>query len=424
MAGTGYRNWAGNITFSAVDCQRPSSVGQVQSLVAAAPRVRALGTAHSFNDIADSPGLLLAVTSLPAEIEVDSAAATVRVAAGVRYGELSRRLDEKGFALPNLGSLPHISVAGACATGTHGSGVGNGSLSTAVSRLEIVTADGDIVTVGRGAEEARLDGATVHLGALGVVVSLTLELVPAFRMRQHVFEDLPLEVLDDHLDDLLSAAYSVSLFTDWREPKLTQVWLKERTDGPDPAVPGAPWFSARPADGPRHPIRSMPADNCTQQLGVPGGWFERLPHFRADSPPSSSGDELQTEYLLPREHATAALSALAGVRERLHPVVQVCEVRSVAGDGLWMSPAYRRDTVAIHFTWVPDVPAVLPAVALVEDRLAPFGPRPHWGKIFTMRPEVVRERYERMPDFADLVRQYDPRGKFSNSYTDRYLAPA
>jgi xylitol oxidase len=419
MATGPLRNWAGNVTFSAADRQSPSSVEEVQALVTRAGRVRALGTAHSFNEIADSAGLLLGTSGLPAEIEVDSAAATVRVAAGVRYGELARRVDEKGFALHNLGSLPHISVAGACATATHGSGVGNGCLSTSVSGLEIVTADGDVVAIGRG---DRLEGAAVHLGALGVVVSLTLDLVPAFRLRQRVFEDLPLEALDDHLADLLSAAYSVSLFTDWREPRLTQIWLKERADGPDPAVPQEPWFSATPANGPRHPIATMPADNCTEQLGVPGGWFERLPHFRADSPPSSSGDELQSEYLLPREHAVAALRALDGVRDRLSPVVQVCEVRAVAADELWMSPCYQRDTVAVHFTWVPDVPAVLPVVALVQDCLAPFEPKPHWGKICTIPPEVLRGRYPRLPDFAELVRSYDPRGKFRNAFLEPYLA--
>jgi alditol oxidase len=414
------RNWAGNVTFSAADCQRPSSVGQVQALVARAERVRALGTAHSFTEIADTPGLLLATTGLPAEIEVDSAAATVRVAAGVRYGELARRVDEHGFALPNLGSLPHLSVAGACATGTHGSGA-RGCLSTSVSGLEIVTAAGDLVRIGRDAPEDRLDGAAVHLGALGVVVSLTLDLVPAFRLRQRVFEDLPLDGLDDHLDELLSAAYSVSLFTDWRAPRLTQVWLKEQVAGADPAVLGEPWFTATPADRPRHPMATMPADNCTEQLGVPGRWFERLPHFRADSPPSGSGDELQSEYLLPREHAAAALRAVDGVRNRVSRVVQTCEIRVVAADELWMSPCHRRDTVAVHFTWVRDLPAVLPVVALVEDRLAPFEPRPHWGKISTIRPEVVRDRYPRLPDFRELVRAYDPRGKFGNAYLERYL---
>ncbi|MBG0813262.1 D-arabinono-1,4-lactone oxidase [Planomonospora sp. ID82291] len=456
-------NWAGNIAFRAGRVHRPSSVPELRALVARSPRIRALGTGHSFNDIADSPGDLVSLAGLPPEMETDAGTGTVRISASVRYAELGRRLHHAGYALPNLASLPHISVAGSCATATHGSGDANGNLATAVSALELVTADGDLVTLSRDADGDRFRGAVVGLGALGVVVSMTLDVVPAFGVRQYVYEGLPFEALDDHFDAIVSGAYSVSLFTRWSGPLVDQVWVKHRIDpegadgpagagaadgagggrpavgrtgmdgGPEPepdphgARPAdlyggrpADLYGARPADGPRHPVPGVSAVHCTEQLGVPGPWFERLPHFRPDFTPSS-GEELQSEYLLPRRHAVAALHALDRVRDRIAPVLQVSEVRTVAADELWMSPSYRRDTVAVHFTWVKDTPAVLPVIGLLEEVLEPFEARPHWGKLFATPPAVLRSRYERLPDFLDLVRGYDPAGKFAGGFLERHL---
>jgi xylitol oxidase len=410
---TGRRtNWAGNVRFGAAELHSPTSVPVLQALVARGTRVRALGTAHSFTDVADTSGSLVSTLSLPQEIDVDTEASSVRVAAGVSYADLVRHVDAKGFALRNLASLPHLSVGGACATGTHGSGVRNGSLATAVAGMEIVTADGDLITVG-----GDQPGAVVHLGTLGIVTSLTLELVPAFAMRQYVLDGLPLDAIDDHLDAILSAAYSVSLFTDWGPSRQAQVWLKQRADEPEPPLD----LPATPADGPRHPVGGMPYDNCTAQLGIEGRWYDRLPHFRADSPPSSAGAELQSEYLVARTGAVEALHALGTIREQVHAVLQTCEIRAVAADGLWLSPFYRRDSVGLHFTWIADEAAVRPVVGLVERQLAPFAPRPHWAKVFTIAPETVRQQYERLPDFRELVRRYDPAGKFRNVYTDRHL---
>jgi xylitol oxidase len=414
------RNWAGNVVFGAGEVVCPRSVDQVRALVASRERVRAVGTAHSFNDLPDSPGVQVSLAELPQVIDVNTTAGTARVAAGLRYAEVARRVDALGFALPNLGSLPHISVGGACATGTHGSGVTNGCLSTAVSELEIVTADGDLVTIERRRDRDRFQGSVVGLGALGVVVGLTLDLVASFDVRTRVYETLDLAVLDDHFAELVSTAYSVCLFTDWRSPRLAQVWVMQRTTDPEPAALDAPWFTATPADGPRHPVTGMSAVSCTQQQGVPGRWYERLPHFRPEHTPSS-GEELQSEYLLPAAEAIRALHALDAVRDRIHPVLQVCEIRTVAADELWLSPAYRQDSVSIHFTWVADPRAVLPVVSLVEETLAPSGARPHWAKVFTTPPAVLRSLYPRFADFRRLVQQQDPAGKFANAYTDRHL---
>ncbi|MEV1065078.1 FAD-binding protein [Streptomyces sp. NPDC050263] len=403
-------NWAGNITFTAKELHRPHSLDALRSLVAGSGRVRVLGSGHSFNEIAEpgGDGVLVSLGALSddAGVEVDTAARTVRVGGGIRYAELARRVHAHGLALPNMASLPHISVAGSVATGTHGSGVGNGSLASAVREVEIVTADGSTVVVGR--DDRRFDGAVTSLGALGVVTALVLDLEPGYGVEQHVFTELPLDGLD--FDTVAGAAYSVSLFTDWGAPGFRQVWLKRRTDEP---LADFPW--AAPAVEALHPVPGMPAVNCTEQFGVPGPWHERLPHFRAEFTPSS-GSELQSEYLLPRRHATEALYAIDGIRQTVSRVLQICEVRTVAADEQWMSPSYGRDTVALHFTWIADTIAVLPAVRAVEAALEPFEPRPHWGKVFETPAGVVRARYPRIDDFTALARVLDPAGKFTNAF--------
>ncbi|MEY9485338.1 xylitol oxidase [Streptomyces calvus] len=410
-------NWAGNITYTAKELHRPHSVNALLNLVAGSSRVRVLGSGHSFNEIAEpgEDGVLLSLDALPAEIDVDTTARTVRVGGGVRYAELAREVHRHGLALPNMASLPHISVAGSVATGTHGSGVGNGPLASSVRAVEMVVADGSRGWFTQGV--TNLFGAVVtSLGALGVVTALTLDLEPAFEVEQHVFTEMPLEGLDQAtFEKVMSAAYSVSLFTDWRAPGFRQVWLKRRTDQP---LPDFPW--AAPAAEKMHPVPGMPAVNCTEQFGVPGPWHERLPHFRAEFTPSS-GAELQSEYLMPRESAVAMLHALDGIRETVAPVLQTCEVRTVAADDQWLSPSYGRDTVAVHFTWVEDTQAVLPVVRRVEEALAPFDPRPHWGKVFTAPAAELRARYPRMHDFRSVARDLDPRGKFTNTFVREVL---
>jgi xylitol oxidase len=310
-----------------------------------------------------------------------------------------------------MASLPHISVAGSVATGTHGSGVANGSLASAVREVELVTADGATVTIARG--DARFDGAVTSLGALGVVTALTLDLEPDFEVGQYVFTELPLAGLD--FEAVAASAYSVSLFTDWREPGFRHVWLKRRTDQP---LPDFPW--AAPATMAMHPVPGMPAQNCTEQFGVPGPWHERLPHFRAEFTPSS-GAELQSEYLLPRPYALDALHALDAIRETVAPVLQICEVRTIAADAQWLSPAHGRDSVALHFTWVEDTETVLPVVRRVEEALEPFAPRPHWGKVFTVPSAALRDLYPRLGDFRALAGSLDPQGKFTNAFVREIL---
>ncbi len=402
------RNWAGNITFGARRLHRPAALPQLRELIAAGGPLRVLGSGHSFNRMADTTGDLVSLALLPRVMEVAEDRRTVRVDGGIRYGELADRLAAQGLAVHNMASLPHISVAGAVTTATHGSGVRHGNLATSVAGIELIRGDGTPATLRRGDEG--FDGAVVGLGALGVVTALTLDVVPAFEVRQYVFDDLPRASLEQHLPEILSAGYSVSLFTNWASGDINHAWFK-RTD----ELPEGPMFGARPADGPRHPVPGLAADNSTEQFGVPGPWHARLPHFRMEFSPST-GAELQSEWMVPFDRALEAIDAVARVRERIVPVLQVNEIRTVAADDLWLSMNYRRDSLGLHFTWIADTAAVLPAVAALEEQLAPLEARPHWGKVFTTDAATVRSRYPRFADFRALADEYDPKGVFRNAW--------
>ena len=408
-------NWAGNYEYRAERVHRPATLEQVQEIVAAARQVRVLGSRHSFNAIADSTELI-SLDGLPPDIAVDHAAGTVGCAPGVRYGELARALAGEGLALHNLASLPHISVAGAVATATHGSGDANGNLATAVAGLELVTSDGELLTVERGAED--FDGVVVGLGALGAVTRLTLDVEPAYEVRQRVFEGLEWDALCADFDAIMASGYSVSVFTRWGEA-VDQVWVKSRVSD-EPEAERAELFGARAATLDRHPILGIDPVNCTAQLGVPGPWSDRLAHFRMGFTPSN-GDELQSEFFVSREQAVAAIATVRQLADTIRPLLQVCEIRTIASDDLWMSPQYGRDSVGLHFTWRPDQAAVLRVLALLEAALAPFGARPHWGKVFVAEATTIAPLYPRHADFARLVDRLDPRQAFRNAWLERHV---
>jgi xylitol oxidase len=405
-------NWAGNYSYRALRLDRPSTLEELQEIVASASRVRLLGSRHSFTDIGDSDQLLT-LERLPAEVVVDHAARTVSFTASMRYGELAETLRGEGMALANLASLPHISVAGAVATATHGSGDGNGNLATAVAALEMVTSDGEVIRARRG--DADFGGLVVGLGALGAVTRLTLDVEPEYQVRQRVFEGLRWEALFEHFDEITSSGYSVSVFTRWWET-VDQVWIKSRvSDAPE--VTRETLFGAVAATVDRHVITGRDPVNCTPQLGVPGSWSERLPHFRMGFTPSS-GAEIQSEYLVPRPHAVAAIEAVRALAATIRPLVQVSEIRTIAADQLWMSPAYGQDMIAIHFTWVPEQERVERALVELEAALAPFQARPHWGKLFLAEAGTIAPLYERWRDFTALVERTDPRGAFRNEWLE------
>lgn len=409
------RNWAGNYTYRAEKLHRPSTIEQVQEIIANAPGVRVLGSRHSFNDIADSSELVT-LEDMPTDVVVDHEAGTVSFNAALKYGELVETLGAEGVALHNLASLPHISVAGAVATATHGSGDTNGNLATAVAGLELVTSGGEIVEASKG--EPDFDGLVVGLGALGAVTRITLDVEPAYEVRQRVFEGLSWEALFEHFDGITSRGYSVSVFTRWGGTT-DQVWVKSRvTDGTEQVE--SDLFGAVAAAVDRHPILGLDAASCTPQLGRPGPWSDRLPHFRMGFTPSS-GEELQSEYLLPRRHAVEAIEAVRTLADKIRPILQVSEIRTVAADRLWMSTSYGQDTACIHFTWKHERDAVEDVLVQLETVLAPFGARPHWGKLFDADATAIAPLYERMPDFVRLVERLDPRGAFRNSWLEARL---
>jgi alditol oxidase len=410
-------NWAGNYAYRAQKLHRPTTVEQLQEIVAHSSSVRVLGSRHSFNDIADADELisleaLATEKTLPGDEVVDPDAQTVSFGGGVKYGELVERLNDNGVAIHNLASLPHISVAGAVATATHGSGVLNGNLATVVAALELVTSSGEVITVSRG--DLDFDGIVVGLGALGVVIQMTLDVQPEFEMRQRVFEGLSWEALYEHFDEISSCGYSVSVFTRWGKA-CEQVWVKTRTDEPEQMIDEV--FGALPAPEDRHPVPGLDPIACTPQLGRPGPWFDRLPHFRMGFTPSA-GEELQSEYLVPRRHAIEAIDALRPLAHMIQPILQVCEIRTVAADRLWMSMNYGKASVGIHFTWQPLPDRVDEVLPQLEAALTPFQARPHWGKLFHADAATIAPLYEKHSDFVQLVERLDPRGAFRNPWLD------
>ena len=412
-------NWAGNYHYSTEKVLEPNSMAEVRDAVRSVSGVRALGTRHAFNGIADSTVAQISTLGLK-DFALDAAKKEVTVGAGIRYGELAQQLDAKGFALHNMASLPHISVGGAVATATHGSGMKNGNLSTAVKAIEFVAADGSVHTLSREKDGDRFAGAVVGLGALGVVTHLTLAVEPRYEMTQAVYQGLPFSELEHHFAEIMGAGYSVSLFTDWQGGTASEVWIKRRVDQGGAAAPPAEFFGAKLAKEKLHPILGHPAEACTDQLNTVGPWYERLPHFKLNFTPSS-GQEIQTEFFVPFERGYEAVRAVETLRDRITPHLFITELRAIAADDLWLSMAYQRPSLAIHFTWKPETDAVMAVMPAIEAKLAPFGARPHWAKVFAMDTAKLASLYPRMKEFRALTSEFDPKGKFRNRFLTDHI---
>lgn len=418
------RNWSGTLTFSA-PVRSPRSLPELQALVAGSPRVHALGGRHSFTPVADTTGTLVSLAEMsaatdPAAVEIDSARRLVRVPAGVRYGSLARQLQRSGFALHNMGSLPHISVVGAVSTGTHGSGEGNGNQATAVRAIELVTASGDLRTLDRETLGERFDGAVIALGCLGVITAVTLEIQPTYSVRQDVYTDLEFDAFAANADAIFGAGYSVSLFTDLSSRSFQQVWVKRRLEPAVEVDVPENFFGARRAHSDVHPIPGMSPEPTTAQCGVPGPWSERLAHFTPEFQPGF-GEELQSEHFVARPDVVAAMEVFFGLAGAIGPLTRVAELRTTAADRFWLSPQFGQDTAGLSFTWSTDEPAVRAALVEIERGLAPLTPRPHWGKLFATTPAQLGASYPRLADFRALAADLDPTGKFRNAFTDTYV---
>ena len=406
------RNWAGSYTYTA-PVVRPRSLDELQDLVATHERVRALGTRHSFTDIADTDGVLVSLEDLPAALRIDEPQHSVSVSGATTFQALSQELHRQGWALATMASLPHISVAGAIATGTHGSGMRVKGLASMVRALEMVQSDGELRRVERGSPD--FDGSVVSLGALGVVTRVTLDLVPTFDMWQDVWLEMPWDRVAADFDTLLSSGYSVSIFTDWTGTTVSQLWVKGKAGVQPPDL-----HPARRAEATVHMIAGMSTSAVTDQLGVLGPWHERLPHFRPSFTPSS-GAELQSEYLVPITRASEAIEGLRARAEQFAPLLQVSEIRTVAADELWLSGAFATDVVALHFTWHPNWEGVYTVLPELERLLLPLGARPHWGKCFAATQSELAAAYPMLDRFRLLRDRSDPTGKFRNAFLDRVL---
>jgi alditol oxidase len=412
-------NWAGNYTFQAVHLDDPTNAQEAQQLVKKLSNVKALGARHSFNNIADSSGDQISLKHLD-QMTLNKQARTVTVGAGITYGKLAPWLDAQGFAVHNLASLPHVTVVGACSTATHGSGIHNGNLSTAVTAIDYINGSGDTVSISRAGNADHFSGAVVALGALGVITGITLDVIPTFQIAQIVYENLSFDQLEHNLDAIFGSGYSVSIFTDWQHHRATQVWLKQTvSNNTAPTMPPL-FYGATLQKTKLHPLAGHSAESCTDQQGIPGPWYDRLPHFRMNFTPSS-GAELQTEYFVPRDRAYQAILAVEQLRDHITPHLFITELRTIAADNLWMSMAYQRDSMAIHFTWKPEWNDVQKILPLIEAKLKPFDARPHWAKVFTTPHSQLQHLYPKFADFQALVKQYDPDGKFRNDYLNKNL---
>ena len=407
------KNWSGTVTFQDSKTLAPNSVDELAKIVATEAKIRARGSAHCFNAMADTDAVSVTFENMPQEIVIDKDRAIVTVLAGMKYGELAVALHDRGWALHNMASLPHISVAGAIATATHGSGVGNGNLATAVRGLEIVLPDGNIKTV--TSQDPDFAGFVVGLGLVGIVSKVDLVIEPTFNIEQTVYRGMSRETYAANLDEIMSLAYSVSYFTTWAAAGGGEVWAKFRSGSKAPAG----LFEAYPATSNRHPLPGLNPEPCTEQMAVSGPWHLRLPHFKMEFTPSA-GDEIQSEFFVDRKDAPAAIAALEKIAPQINEILWVTEIRAIAADELWMSPHYQRDSIGIHFTW-KKVDAVYEFVKIVEAVLAPFKYRPHLGKVFSASPEYLKSVMPKIDDFMKLVQQIDPANKFGNAFTDNLL---
>jgi xylitol oxidase len=410
-------NWAATHRYRASELHRPSSVAEAQGIVASSPHIRALGSRHSFNDLADTDGVLLSLAALAPEPVLDPSTSTVTVGGGISYGALAVFLESHGWALHNMGSLPHISVAGATATGTHGSGEDNANLSSAVTAIELIDGRGDLLRIAEGHPD--FPGAVIALGALGIVTRATLRIQPSYAVRQDVFVDLPWTTALQRFDEVMGGAYSVSLFTDWRPDAIHQVWVKSLSSA-SRLDPDVGYFDARSAGSKVMSPADEGHDNTTVQGGIPGPWHERLPHFRHDATPSN-GDEIQTEYFVDRARAVDAIRAVHELRELVAPHLLVSELRTVAADDQWLSPTRGEPSLAIHFTWKNHPDQVRQLLPELEAALAPFDARPHWGKWFATDAADIVPMYPQLPAFRELAERMDPTRKFGNAYLERVL---
>jgi xylitol oxidase len=413
------QNWAGNLNYSTRKVFYPESSEQISEIIRNNDRIKCLGSRHSFSKIADSNGVLVSTDKLNRVLAFDENKKTVTVEPGIKYGELAVYLQQKGFALPNLASLPHISVAGACATATHGSGVTNGILATSVESMQLMDGKGELHDISR--EQAELfNGSVVHLGALGIVTRITLNVIPDYQVSQVVYRNLPFDKIPERMQEIMSAGYSVSLFTNWSAPAINEVWVKKIADAALQGATEAEFFGAKASEVDLHPVETQSAETVTTQRGIPGPWYERLPHFKMGFKPST-GKELQSEFFIDKSQAAAAMETMQGLGATISPHLFISEIRTIRADDFWMSPAYKKDCVAIHTTWHQTEQVEKEFIPMVQNALSKYEPAPHWAKLAVADKAAIEKSYPKLAEFRQLCNRFDPEKKFRNEYLEGFI---
>lgn len=402
-------NWGGNLQFRQEALAQPETLAELATLIRD-NQVRPAGTLHSFSPIATGEGIMLSAAGLKVAPAIDPASKTARVGAASRYGDIALALEAQGLALRNMGSLPHISLAGASATGTHGSGDGNQILSASLISFSFLNHKGELITLRRG--DDLFEPCRLGLGAHGLWVEAELSVVESYQMRQDIYRDIPWAYFLEDPARLSAAGYSVSLFGKWGSDTIDQAWVKSRvSDG----TPPAEIAGIRAATESLKELAPGVGDNLTEQAGRPGPWLHRLPHFRLDATPSA-GDEIQTEYFFTRDQIVGAIEVVHSLAHEVNPVLIITEIRSIAQDDAWLSPMRRGDSIALHFTFKNDVPAVTRVVEKLEAALAPFNPIPHWGKVNGFTGEQLAAVHPKLAEARTVFDELDPEGKFSSPY--------
>ncbi len=414
------QNWATNIQFQAQRFEMPTTIEQLQEIIHFSSKVRVVGAGHSFNDIADTSGTLLSLFGLNKQVDIDRDNQSATIQGGMTYIDIAPLLDKAGFALANLSSTPHTTVIGACMTGTHGSGDHNKILADQVSALEIVNAEGELLQLSRERHGEQFNGMVVALGGLGVVTKVTLDLVPSYQMQHEIYRNLPQANMESRFDEIMGDAYSVSLGTRWQDNLVNLVLKRRKLENGEP-IPVEPSFLESTLIG-TELFANYAMDRITfRENGVAGPWYERLPFFNIRGEIMGE-NERQSEYFVHRDDAIDALTAVSALSDQMASFIKITEIRTMAADNIWLSPAYEQDSVGIHFSWLPDHQALDQFLPVLEKALAPFNPRPHWGKMFTLPAEAVRKCYPKIQKFESLVAEFDPEGKFKNDYLNQFLS--
>jgi L-gulono-1,4-lactone dehydrogenase len=421
-------NWAGDECCTPAAVLRPRSVAELAAAVTdaavAGRTVRVAGAGHSFGDLVATDGVLLQLDGIAGVLAVDRAAGLVRVGAGTRLYALNTALDMLGLALPNLGDVDRQSIAGAISTATHGTGVRLGNLATQVEELELVLADGQVLRCAPGTDELR--AARVSLGALGVIATVTLRVVPAFTLRA---EDRahPLASTLARLDELVDGSDHFEFYV---FPHSDRALTRTNTRTATPPAPRGTVRRVLEEElvpnailgtvcrlGRRVPA-TIPTLNRLVAAAFPATARTDVSHRIFTSPRRVRFTEM--EWALPRAACVPALQEIRRVAER-HVVNFPIEVRFVAGDEeSFLSPSWGRETayIAVHaFAGMPWQPYFREVQAVALDH----GGRPHWGKRYLLDAAALAPRYPGWTRFQDVRTRLDPQGRFTNAHVERVL---